>query len=127
MSNAEDRVAGVSPRESGSRAQIGAVMDTMTLSQQIRRSLNDRGEVNEGAFMGGTSFWLDDRLAIAVHGEDVLVRVPESLYPEMIGRTGARPYEFAARAVPNWILFDGGAADESVLEELIEIGLKSAG
>lgn len=101
-------------------------MDSMMLSKQIRRSLNDRGEVAEGSFMGGTSFWLDDRLAIALHGEYVLVRVPESLYPELVGRTGARPYEFAARPVPNWVLFDGNAADESALEELIEIGLKAA-
>lgn len=96
------------------------------LSERIRQSLVDRGEVVEGAFMGGTSFWLDDRLAIAIHGEDVLVRVPDAAYPSLMKRTDARPYEFAARPVPNWVLFAGEAADEDALAELIRLGLDSA-
>ena len=97
------------------------------LSQRIRQSLVDRGEVVEGSFMGGTSFWLDDRLAIAIHGDDVLVRVPDAVYPSLMQRTEARPYEFAARPVPNWVLFAGEAADEDALAELIGMGLDAAG
>ena len=96
------------------------------LSQRIRKSLVDRGEVIEGSFLGGTSFWLDDRLAIAIHGSDVLVRVPDSEYPTIMQRTEARPYEFAARPVPNWVLFSGDAADEDALAELIQLGLAAS-
>jgi len=97
------------------------------LSQRIRQSLVDRGEVVEGSFMGGTSFWLDDRLAIAIHGDDVLVRVPDAVYPSLMERSEVRPYEFAARPVPNWVLFAGEAADEDALAELIRMGLDAAG
>ena len=76
--------------------------------------------------MGGTSFWLDDRLAIAIHGEDVLVRVPDAAYSSLMERNEARPYEFAARPVPNWVLFAGEAADEDALAELIRMGLDTA-
>jgi len=76
--------------------------------------------------MGGTSFWLDDRLAIAIHGEDVLVRVPDAVYPTLMARSGARPYEFAARPVPNWVLIAGESADEDALAELIRLGLDSS-
>ena len=96
------------------------------LSQRIRRSLVDQGELIEGLFLGGTSFWLDDRLAIAVNGEDVLVRVPKAAYGQIIERDGARPYEFAARPVPNWILVAGESADEEALTELIRLGLETA-
>ena len=96
------------------------------LSQRIRSTLVSRGEVSEGSFMGGTSFWLGDHLAIAIHGEDVLVRVPDNVYPTMMERSEVRPYEFAARPVPNWVIFAGDAADESALEELIELGLEAS-
>jgi len=96
------------------------------LSQRIRQSLVDQGEVVEGSFMGGKSFWLDDRLAIAIHGDDVLVRVPDAAYPSLMQRADARPYEFAARPVPNWVLFAGEAADEDALAELIRLGLDAA-
>lgn len=96
------------------------------LSQRIRQSLVDRGDVVEGAFMGGKSFWLDDRLAIAIHGEDVLVRVPETAYPSVVERAEARPYEFAARPVPGWVIISGESADESALAELIELGLQAS-
>jgi len=96
------------------------------LSQRIRQSLVDQGDVVEGSFMGGTSFWLDDRLAIAIHGEDVLVRVPDAAYSSLMERNEARPYEFAARPVPNWVLFAGEAADEDALAELIRMGLDAA-
>ena len=96
------------------------------LSQRIRQSLVDRGEVVEGSFMGGTSFWLDDRLAIAIHGDDVLVRVADDDYSSLMKREEARPYEFAARPVPNWVLFSGDAADEKALTELIRLGLAAS-
>jgi len=99
---------------------------TSVLSQRIRQSLVEQGDVVEGAFMGGTSFWLDDRLAIAIHGEDVLVRVPDAMYPTLVERNGARPYEFAARPVPNWVLVSGESADEDALAELIRLGLDTA-
>jgi hypothetical protein len=99
---------------------------TSVLSQRIRQSLTEQGDVVEGSFMGGTSFWLDDRLAIAIHGEDVLVRVPDAAYPTIMERSGARPYEFAARPVPNWVLIAGESADETALAELIRLGLDAA-
>jgi len=100
---------------------------TSVLTQRVRQSLGDRGEVSEGSFMGGTSFWLDDRLAIAIHGDDFLVRVPDAAYPTLMKRNEARPYEFAARPVPNWVLFTGEAADEDALAELIRLGLDASG
>ena len=99
---------------------------TAVLSQRIRQSLGNQGEIVEGSFMGGTSFWLDDRLAIAIHGEDVLVRVPDDEYPALMKRDEARPYEFAARPVPNWVLYSGDAADEGALTELIQLGLAAS-
>lgn len=101
-------------------------MEETVLSQRIRESLVDRGEVVEGSFLGGKSFWLDDRLAIALHEGDVLVRVPESEYGALVERSEARPYEFACRPVPNWVLYSGEATDDAALAELIQLGLAAS-
>ena len=96
------------------------------LCQRIRDSLVDRGELVEGSFLGGKSFWLDDRFAIALHGEDVLVKVPDSEYRTLMDRSAARPYEFAARPVPNWVLYAGDAVDDDALAELVQLGLAAS-
>lgn len=97
------------------------------LLQRVRASLLDHGAV-ESPLLGGTSFWVDDRLVISIHEEGILIRVSPSDYPDLLERPGVRPYEFAARPVPAWVVVDASSiAQDGALTEWVEIGLGGAG
>ena len=94
------------------------------LADRVRHSLKGRSRIDEGTLLGGRSFWVDDRLVVSVHGDDLLLRVPLEDYPSLLDRPGVMPYEFAARAVPGWVLIEGSAvADDKALSEWVGRGL----
>lgn len=93
------------------------------LLERVRISLSDHGAV-ESPLLGGTSFWVDDRLVISIHEDGILVRVPPSEYPTLLERPGVRPYEFAARPVPAWVIVDADSiTQDGALTEWVAIGL----
>ena len=93
------------------------------LADRVRRSLAEEN-VKEGSLLGGKSFWVDDRLVISVHGDDLLVRVPEEEYTTLLEQPGVSSYEVAARPVPGWVIVASEAiADEAALMEWVTLGL----
>lgn len=92
------------------------------------RGLLEPHPVAETPLLGGKSFWVEDRLVVSIHGEELLIRVPEQEYDDLLGRPGTRPYEFAARPVPSWVMVGAGAIlDDESLQEWISIGMKRLG
>lgn len=93
------------------------------LASRVRRALSTR-ETVESPLLGGNSFWVEERLVISIHGDDLLVRVPSDDYLELLDRPGARPYEFAARPVPAWVVVEAEAlGGDETLAEWVNIGL----
>ncbi len=92
------------------------------------RGLLDPHSVTETPLLGGKSFWVDDRLVVSIHGDELLVRVPDHDYDDLLARPGTRPYEFAARPVPSWVMIDSGAIlDDDSLAQWLSIGLRRPG
>jgi hypothetical protein len=103
------------------------VTEPNDLLARVRVSLSDHGAV-ESPLLGGTSFWVDDRLVISIHEDGILIRVPPGDYPALLERRGVRPYEFAARPVPAWVVVDADSiAQDGALSEWVEIGLGGSG
>lgn len=96
------------------------------LAERVRLTLADQ-ESEEGTLLGGKSFWVDDRLVISLQGEDLLIRVPDDIYPSLLEEPGVTTYDFAARPVPGWVLVSGASlTDEETLAEWVRIGLSQA-
>lgn len=94
------------------------------LAERVRSSLAGQPEVTEAPLLGGKSFWVADRLVISINGDDLLIRVAEDDYEVILERPGARPYEFAARPVPCWVIVAGVAITvDDALEEWVNLGL----
>lgn len=92
------------------------------------RGLLEPHPVAETPLLGGKSFWVDDRLVISIHGDELLVRVPEHEYERLVDRPGARPYTFADRPVPSWVMVGPhGILDDESLREWLSIGMKRSG
>ena len=74
--------------------------------------------------MDGSSFWVDDRLVVSIHNDELLVRVPPDDYDSLVIRPGCRPFEFAARPVPSWVLVSSIAlSGDHSLAEWLSIGM----
>jgi hypothetical protein len=92
------------------------------------RTLLDQHSLEESRLLDGKSFWVDDGLVASIHGDDLLLRVDRSEYAKMLARPGTRPYEFAGRPVPAWVLVGPDAVlDDESLREWLAIGMKRLG
>jgi hypothetical protein len=89
------------------------------------RGLLAQHAVAETPLLDGKSFWVDDRLVVSVHGEELLIRVADDEYGQLLKRPGARPYEFAERPVPSWVMVGPPAIlDDGSLLEWLSIGMR---
>jgi hypothetical protein len=74
--------------------------------------------------MGGDAFWVDDSLVVAILEDELVVRVPPDDYDHLVLRSGCRPFEFADRPVPSWVIVEAIAlAGDDTLAEWVAIGL----
>lgn len=89
------------------------------------RGLLAQHSVAETPLLDGKSFWIDDRLVVSIHGDELLIRVADNEYDELLERPGARPYEFAERPVPSWVMVGSRAVlDDDSLLEWLSIGMR---
>lgn len=67
---------------------------------------------------------MDDRLVMSLHDDGILLRVSQDDYAALLERPGVRPYEFAERPVPAWLVVEADAiAQDGALTDWVEIGL----
>jgi len=92
------------------------------------RALLDHHSLDESRLLDGKGFWVDDGLVASIHGDELLLRVDMSEYATLLTRSGTRPYEFAGRPVPAWLLVGPDAVlDDESLREWLAIGMKRLG
>lgn len=98
-----------------------------SLADRVRSSLAGQPDVTEAALLSGKSFWVADRLVISINGDDLLVRVAEDDYESVLELPGTRPFEFADRPVPSWVIVEGVAiATDDELARWVNLGLEDS-
>lgn len=95
-----------------------------SLADRVRLALVGH-QVVEGPFMHGKAFWVDKKLVVSILEDELLVRVPPDDYERLVLKSGCRPFEFAARPVPSWVLVEAIAlSGDDTLSEWVSIGLE---
>ncbi|MFG2417220.1 TfoX/Sxy family protein [Streptomyces goshikiensis] len=90
------------------------------LAQRIRERLGERRAVTEKRMFGGLAFLLHGNMAVAVSGEEVVVRVGTDGSEQALARPEARPMDFTGRPMRGWVTVSGLAlAEDAVLDHWI--------
>lgn len=92
-------------------------MDAPSLVERAR-SLLAPSSVKEKPLLGGTGFYVGERMAVAVVNDRLWMPAHDNS-----GVVGASPLVFAGRAVPGWIALDAAALDDNTLATWLRLGL----
>ncbi|MHA3704537.1 TfoX/Sxy family protein [Jatrophihabitans sp. YIM 134969] len=86
------------------------------LAARVRERLRGHDGVTEISMFGGPAFLADGHLTVAVHADDLVVRVGPDAPPDVTVRHGARPFALTGRPVPGWVLVAAGHLDDDELD-----------
>ena len=86
------------------------------LAQRLRESLTGVPQLTETKMFGGLAFLVAGNLCVGVIGEELVARVGPAAFPEAVGRTGARPFDFSGRPMAGWVMVrpEGFEDDDSL-------------
>ena len=90
------------------------------LAERIRDRLRDSAGVTEKKMFGGLAFLSHGNMTVGVHGDDLIARIDPGTTETALGEPGVRPFDMTGRPMRGWILVDGEALDDAVLERWIE-------
>ena|SRR5271166_6043349 len=79
------------------------------LADRIRALLADGGDVAELKMFGGWCATVAGNMAIGVLGDDLIVRVGPTAYPDALSEAGVREFDFSGRPMAGWVFVDGSA------------------
>jgi TfoX/Sxy family transcriptional regulator of competence genes len=86
------------------------------LAERIRDRFADVPGVAEKKMFGGLAFLTGGNLAVGVRGDDLMARIGEAGTAAALAMPGVRPCEMGSRTMRGWILVDGEALDDEVLD-----------
>ena len=93
------------------------------LAERIRAALADRDDVSERMMFGGIAFMIDDRMAVGVIGDDLMVRVGPDAHDAAVARPHTRPMDFTGRPMRGMVyVAPAGVADDGELGRWVEAG-----
>jgi hypothetical protein len=78
------------------------------LADRVRAALGARKNLREQKMFGGIAFMIDDKMAVGVHGPDLMVRVAADDHDAFVKEPGARIMDMIARPMKGF-LFIGPA------------------
>jgi hypothetical protein len=73
------------------------------LADDVRARIGDHPALTEKQMFGGIAFMVDGNMAVAVSGDDLMVRVGKDAHDEAVSRPGARTFDMSARPMRGWI------------------------
>lgn len=73
-----------------------------TLAQRVRTLLASEG-VEEKKMFGGVGFLLNGNMACGVHADNLIVRVGEERYEEILTHPLARPFDMTGKPMTGWV------------------------
>ena len=93
------------------------------LAERIRGALAARSDVEERRMFGGICFLVAGKMACAVMGDELLVRVEPADVPALESEPGAHRADMAGRRMQGWLLVAPEAtADDGDLERWVRRG-----
>src|SRR3990172_6050763 len=95
---------------------------------RVRRLLANQSDLSEKEMFGGIAFLLGGNMAVGVHGEDLIVRVPPADTEPLLREPGARPFTLSGRPMSaGWLLVaPPGYATEAGLRAWVARGVAFA-
>lgn len=90
---------------------------TPEIAARIARSLMDRNvEFEEKKMFGGLAFMIRDKMCIGVLHEDIMLRVMETHYPDLLEERHVRPMNFTGTPMKGFLFIEpaGFASDRDL-------------
>lgn len=82
------------------------------LADRIRDVVADRLDVTEKRMFGGLAFLVNGNMAVGVHHDDLMVRLPAEEHEAALGEPGARVFDMTGRPMKGWLVVDAAALAE---------------
>jgi TfoX/Sxy family transcriptional regulator of competence genes len=97
------------------------------LAQRIRQVFGARRDVTERKMFGGLTFLCRGRMCCGVVGANLVVRVAEDDYDELLGRDHVRPMDFTGRPLEGFVYVSPpGVRTDAALREWLSRGERVA-
>lgn len=82
------------------------------LQERIERNLNERSLSYEAKKMlGGVCYMVDDKMCFGIVKNDLMARVGETQYENLLKRDGVRPMDFTKRPMKGYLFVSPEAID----------------
>jgi hypothetical protein len=81
------------------------------LAERVRGQLGDVDGVVEKRMFGGLAFLVNGNMAVGVHGEDLIVRLPPEETDDAVGEPHVRIFDMTGRPMKGWVLVGPGATE----------------
>lgn len=82
------------------------------LAHRIREALAEQDGLTEKKMFGGIAFMVRGNMAVGVSGEEIMVRVGEAGYEEVVGQAFVRPFDLTGRPMKGWVLVGSEAHED---------------
>ena len=74
------------------------------LAARVREALGGVDGLAEKRMFGGLAFLVQGNMAVGVHGEDLIVRLPPETTDDAVAEEGVRVFDMAGRPMKGWVL-----------------------
>jgi TfoX/Sxy family transcriptional regulator of competence genes len=74
-----------------------------SLAQRVREALAGTRKVQEKKMMGGLTFMVDNKMALGILRDDLMVRFDPAAHDDALRRTGSREMDFPGRPMRGFI------------------------
>ena len=81
------------------------------LAARVREEVGDVDGVVEKRMFGGLAFLLNGNMAVGVHGEDLIVRLPPDETAGAVAEPHVRIFDMTGRPMKGWVLVGPGATE----------------
>ena len=99
-----------------------------SLAGRIRSHIGDHPAVTEKKMFGGVAYMLQGNMAVGIHKDSLMVRVPSEDHDSILGEPGVSDFDLTGKKMRGWVLVGAEAiADEASLEGWINRGMDFAG
>jgi TfoX/Sxy family transcriptional regulator of competence genes len=92
------------------------------LAERIRERIRAEDGTAEKKMFGGIAFLTYGNMTVGVIGDDLIVRVGPDAADAALTRPGTREFDFTGRPMKGWVVVDGAALDDGVLDDWIAQG-----
>jgi hypothetical protein len=97
------------------------------LAERIRRRLSRRKGVVEKKMFGGVGFMLNDRIAVGVWKDSLIVRMDPEDGDDALKEPHVRPFDITGRPMRGWILVGPDGLKDTRLNAWIQRAIKFVG